>query len=324
MLRKPTDWARFTAADVTRPLPDADFLQFELKANVRKQLFGHPFTTNPHGMRDRDYTVEKPDGVFRIAVLGSSMDMGWGIGSEETYVKLLEDWLNAHAAKRGSGRRFEVLNFAVAAYSPLQRLEAFRRKALKFRPDLVIYSATMLDTRLMEIHLCDLFRAHANMRYDFLRKALADASVTPDDLVTGVEDKLINKETVKRKLRPFYWSIYDATIGTLAADCRSEGVALACVIIPRVGKADAPAPRADPVARLRGIAVHHAVPLFDLSGTFDSQDPSLFEITSWDDHPNALGHRRLFLGLSRALVDDPSLYATLFPGPSEAARDENR
>jgi hypothetical protein len=162
------------------------------------------------------------------------------------------------------------------------------------------------------------------MRYDFLRKALADAGVTPDDLVTGVEDKLINKETVKRKLRPFYWSIYDATIGTLAADCRSEGVALACVIIPRVGKADAPAPRADPVARLRGIAVHHAVPLFDLSGTFDSQDPSLFEITSWDDHPNALGHRRLFLGLSRALVDDPSLYATLFPGPSEAARDENR
>ena len=58
-------------------------------------------------------------------------------------------------------RRFEVLNFAVAAYSPLQRLETLRRKALAFHPDLVIYSATMLDLRLMEIHLCDAFRDRA-------------------------------------------------------------------------------------------------------------------------------------------------------------------
>ena len=30
-------------------------------------------------------------------------------------------------------RRFEVLNFAVAAYSPLQRLETLRRKVLAFQ-----------------------------------------------------------------------------------------------------------------------------------------------------------------------------------------------
>jgi hypothetical protein len=90
------------------------------------------------------------------------------------------------------------------------------------------------------------------------------------------------------------------------------------VIIPRVGKADAPEARAEAVARLRGIAAHHAIPLFDLSGTFDGQDPSLFEIAAWDDHPNALGHRRLFLALSRRLVDDPALYQTLFPSDSSS------
>ena len=55
-------------------------------------------------------------------------------------------------------RRFEVLNFAVAAYSPMQRLETLKRKVLAFHPDLVIYSATTLDVRLMEIHLCDMLR----------------------------------------------------------------------------------------------------------------------------------------------------------------------
>ena len=60
--------------------------------------------------------------------------------------------------------------------------------------------------------------------------------------------------------------------------------------------------RAEPVARYQGIAAHHAITLFDLSGTFDHQDPAQFKIAAWDDHPNAPGHRRLFLALSRALV----------------------
>jgi hypothetical protein len=318
---QPADWARIQTASVTRPLPDRDFLQFELKPNVNKMLFGHAFTTNAHGMRDHAYTVEKPPGIFRIAVLGSSMDMGWGIGTSDTYVNLLEDWLNAHAATRGlgTGRRFEVLNFAVAAYSPLQRLEAFRRKVKAFKPDMVLYSATMLDTRLMEIHLCDLFRAKAELRYDFLDRAVADAGLSAEDLRIDADEKLAHKETVKKKLRPFYWPIYDATLGTLAADCRSEGIVLAAVIIPRVGKADAPAQRAESVARLQGIAAHQAVPLWDLSDTFDGQDPTEFAIASWDDHPNAQGHRRLFLALTRALVKDRVLYDTLFP-PGTGAR----
>ena len=59
------------------------------------------------GLRDREYTLEKPPGVFRIAVLGSSIDMGWGVGTEDTYVSLLEDWLNATppgAGWRGGSR----------------------------------------------------------------------------------------------------------------------------------------------------------------------------------------------------------------------------
>ena len=143
-----------------------------------RKLFGQPFQTNAQGRRGRTYAVEKPEGVYRIALLGSSMDMGWGIAADETYASRLERWLNAHAARRGLARRFEVINFAVAAYGPLQRLESFRRKAAPFHPDLVIYSATMLDTRLLEIHLCDMFLARVDLRYDFLRKAVAAAGIT--------------------------------------------------------------------------------------------------------------------------------------------------
>lgn len=310
---KPAQWTRDNARDITRRL-SGDFLQFDLVPNQDKVFLGRPFTTNPQGQRDHPYTIEKPPGTFRIAVLGSSMDMGWGVRVEETYVNLLEGWLNEHAAKRGLNRRFEVVNFAVAAYAPLQRLESYRRKARAYDPDMVIYSATLLDLRLTEIHLCDLYSDGVkDLRYGFLRRIVAESGLTEADFRRDADGRLLSKEPIKHKLRPRFWSIYDGVLGTLAADCRSEGRLLACVIVPRVGSADAPDARAETIARLRGIAAHHAVPLFDLCATFDNMDPSQLEIAAWDDHPNAEGHRRLFLALARHLVKDSTFYETLFP-----------
>ena len=74
---------------------------------------------------------------------------------------------------------------------------------------------------------------------------------------------------MKEKLQPYYWELYDRTLGTIAAECRSAGVPLAMVIIPRVGSEDAPEARAEPVARLKALAAHHAITTFDLSDTFD-------------------------------------------------------
>ena len=67
----------------------------------------------------------------------------------------------------------------MAAYSPMQRLETLRGKVMAFQPDLVIYSATTLDIRLMEIHLCDMLRKNVDLKYDFLHEAMAMAAVEP-------------------------------------------------------------------------------------------------------------------------------------------------
>jgi hypothetical protein len=311
LLGKPSDWVRFDAANVANHLP-GDFLMFALKPNVSRRIFGQPFTTNPQGFRDGPFSVEKPPGTFRVVVLGSSIDMGWGVGDGEPYVDLLESWLNDHAKVIGIPRRFEVLNFAVAAYSPMQRLEVYLRKAAAYHPDLVLYSATLLDTRLIEIHLCDMLQQRVDLTYDFLRRTVAEAGIVPADLRLDSRDQLVNKAAVKKKLQPHHWPVYDATLGVLAADCRSRGVPLACLIVPRVGKADAPDVRAERVARLRKIAAHHALTLIDLTDTFDHLDSSRVELAAWDDHPNTLGHRRLFLALARALVREKMLYSTLF------------
>jgi hypothetical protein len=296
---------------------DDDFLQFELKPLLSRNLFGQPFLTNAFGMHDGPISLAKPKGTIRIAVLGSSMDMGWGVRYQETYINKLEQWLDRHAGLQhvSPPRRFEVLNFAVAAYSPMQRLEVLRRKVMAFEPDLVMYSATTLDLRLMEIHICDMLRKNVDLKYDFMTQAKKLAAIDSDDVRLDRDGDLLNKDRLKKKLRPVYWWLYDLTLGAIAAECREKGVPLAMLIVPRVGRADIPSLRAEPVARLRALASHHAVTVFDLSDTFDQIDPIKLEIAAWDDHPNVIGHHRLFLALARALVKDQNVYRLLFaPG----------
>ena len=320
LIGKPSGWVRFQEADVVRYL-ETDFLQFELQPLVQRNLFGQPFLTNSFGMHDDPVTIEKPDGTIRIAVLGSSMDMGWGVRYQDTYINKLQEWLDSRAIhqKLSPPRRFEVLNFAVAAYSPMQRLETLKRKVLAFHPDLVIYSATTLDVRLMEIHLCDMLRKNVDLKYEFLHEATSLAAVDEDDVRVDSEGRMPNKDRLKNKLRPYYWRLYDTTLGAIAAECRTAKVPLMMVVIPRVGRADAPSIRAEPVARLKAMAAHHGLTLFDLSDTFDRLDSAKLEIAAWDDHPNALGHRRLFLALARAMIKDRELCHLLFT-PTEGSR----
>ncbi len=324
LLGKPPE-RKFGDIGATRFLPGG-YLQFELLPDVDVEAFGGRFTTNAQGLRDRPYEVSKPPGVFRIALLGSSMDMGWGVGVDETYENRLEEWLNAHAAKRGLDRRFEVLNFAVAAYGPLHRVEVFEQRVRAFQPDLVLYSATRLDTRLLQIHLVGLLQGGIDLKYDFARQVLAAAGIDPAaeavaPAAAADGDGKARKDRLKVAVEPLLWDLNAAAIGHLAGACRSAGIGLAMVIIPRATEADGPASRGPDVARIRAIGAGQGVPVADLTASFDDQDRRHVEIAPWDDHPNALGHRLLFLELGRSIVADAPLYRLLFdaePPPSDA------
>jgi len=179
---------------------------------------------------------------------------------------------------------------------------------LAFHPDLVIYSATTLDSRLMEIHICELLRKKVDLKYDFARDETARAGIVDKDLRTTPR----GRKRLKSKLRPFYWGLYDRTLGAIAAECRSADIPLVVVIIPRVGKEDVPAARAEPVARLKAMAAHNGLPIIDLTDTFDQLDPAALAIAAWDNHPNAMGHQRLFQALAGAVVEDVDLYSLIF------------
>ncbi len=99
----------------------------------RKEGFAHN-TINSLGMRDRERTVAKPPGTYRIAVVGDSLTEAEQVAFDKTYCSVLEKMLNAE----GGGRKFEVLNFGVSAYSLGQEYLRLKDFALRFQPDLTI------------------------------------------------------------------------------------------------------------------------------------------------------------------------------------------
>lgn len=115
------------------------------------------------GLHDRTFTLKKPSGVYRIAVVGDSQSFGWKVGSENSYPKLLEVMLN----KIGKSR-FEVINFSVPGYNTAQQAELIKTKVIKFSPDLVILAFDPNDT-----HICNYFQPRITLRNFLFHRSYA-------------------------------------------------------------------------------------------------------------------------------------------------------
>jgi lysophospholipase L1-like esterase len=101
------------------------------------------FSVNSLGMADREVTLEKPPGVFRIAFFGDSISANFGHRPRpEIYLNVLGRRLDEEAWR---GARFEVLNFGVNGYSLLQSVRMLESRALPFAPDLAVVQLCLND-----------------------------------------------------------------------------------------------------------------------------------------------------------------------------------
>lgn len=102
-----------------------------------------PVHTTPAGFRDREHTLDKPDGVYRIAVLGDEY-------SEAMAVKLTQTWwwqLPARLQQCGfqPDKLVEVLNFGVGGYGTAQEYVMLETQAMRYQPDLVLLEFSPSD-----------------------------------------------------------------------------------------------------------------------------------------------------------------------------------
>jgi hypothetical protein len=88
---------------------------------------------NSYGWRDKEWSIKKAPGVYRIAILGDSLVEAIQVEQEKTFLSLAEQRLN-----RGRGRKVELMNFARASACPTEELLILKHDVRKFSPDMVV------------------------------------------------------------------------------------------------------------------------------------------------------------------------------------------
>lgn len=92
---------------------------------------------NSAGFRDRERSVEKPPGVYRVAMLGDSFTQAMSVSLEKSFTAVAESELTG-CSKTGGGPRFEVLNFGIAGFGTAQEYLLLRTRVTAYHPDLVL------------------------------------------------------------------------------------------------------------------------------------------------------------------------------------------
>jgi len=291
---RPADWVRLDSTGAVRLTSD-DRLE-ELVPGWSDIFHGGRLTVNSAGLRDREYEVAKPEGVFRIVVLGQSYVLGEGVNDEETFENVLEDRLNESVAASLGYRRIEIINLGAPGYSAMQqRADLAVGRAGRWKPDLVLCVGHFRELAQVD----DYFTSYLRQRPDSLIPPYVSKWIDSAGLTRS-----LSSQEAERRIAPFATRILEETYAEMVERIRALGATSVFAYIPT------PDVRTDPrmveryLATTRGAGFGAALDLRDVYAGLDEKQLTL---SAWDRHPNAAGHRRIAERLQAALMTQPEL-----------------
>lgn len=257
------------------------YLLSELVPGIETEHIGVPFSVNRWGQRDRDYEPEKPDGVFRIAYIGASNTMGWGVLVEECYAELLEARLNRELVGKTSYQRYEVINFASPGYSATEFLYVAEAKAAPFRPDLILIENCAEEIRFnIAENVANRLAKGRDLRYPYIKELIQRSGVSPGDALFRL----------KRRINPIREGLLLAAYRHLAEWSVSSSIPVAVTVL-RLEVA----PRIDPLLEWSASEAEKlgliAIRVFEAMAGQDRR--SVYLAHEKDQHPSAKGHALL-------------------------------
>jgi len=281
--KRPTNWLDTQGGQLKRHT--GGFGQGDLIPSFVATFDFGKVSTNRWGMRDQDYELEAAPGTFRIAVLGASSVMGWGVGDGETFEALVEARLNREQAGAPFAR-YEILNFGIPGYQPPQLLVGLE-KALPFSPHAVFYVATAREPSRAAWCVAEAVKKGVEIPYPELKEIVARAGLTAD----------MDEATAARRLEPFRADILSAVYRRVVETSRARGILPVWVFLPQVreGSWQEETPEMLRLAEGAGFVV------LDLGDVFKGQDVAAIRLAEWDEHPNARGHRLMAAQLYESL-----------------------
>jgi len=287
--KRPANWFDIESGQLKRHT--GGFEQVELIPSFVASTNYGTLTINRWGMRDKDYELRPSLGTFRIAIVGPSNVMGWGVGDGETFEALVEARLNREQAGKPF-TKYEILNFGVPGYNPPQQLVSFE-KSLQFAPNAVFYVATGREISRAADYLVDVVQKRIEIPYPALREIVAKAGLAPD----------MDRAAARRHLARFKEEVLSAVYQLIAQEARARDVVPLWIFLPQVREGD----WQDETPATVRLAENAGYVVIDLSDIYTGADPATMRLAEWDEHPNARAHQLIAARIYSALEEKRDL-----------------
>ena len=258
------------------------------RPNAHATLMGEDVRTNAYGFRGPEISDKPAPGVARIAFVGDSITMGWGVAEQDVYSSQVIDILKAQ------GRKVDGYNLGVGNYNTQQELALFKDVGMKVKPDIIVLLYFINDAEpIQKYDQISWLEEHSeawvvlNYRLDALRRQYG---VQPD--WRHYYRNLYNEDAPG-------WIKTKQSLAEFAALARQMGVPLVVFNIPELRELK-PYAFADITAKVRSVVEALKVPFVDLLPSVENLDPSSLWVTVPDPHPNGKAE----IAMSKAMVPD--------------------
>jgi hypothetical protein len=267
-----------------------DYLGVEMSTSASITYEGVSYSTNEWGMRDKSYPKEKPAGVYRIGILGSSHMMGWGVADDQTAENVAEARLAAE------GQPYELLNFSVNGYDPIQKAITLNGKMAEFDLDAVFMFCHRIEKQWLISHLVNRVRGGRDLPDPFLEEIVKKAGV----------DQNTDEALAKIRLSNYGSEMMAWAFDKFAKTCRDQGIKPIFVFMPEMGRvsfSDRDVQELFDLAKASGFEL-----VEDFSRTYDGVSEKELQVASYDDHPNARAHALLAEQLYQTITKNKAVF----------------
>lgn len=268
------------ASEMKQPLRNG-VVPFHHYPDKRGSYYGVEIKTNSFGFRDGEYSVEKPQGKYRIIMLGDSHTFGWGVPFDRIVAKVLERNLNE------DDNIYEVINMGIGNYNTTMELELLKWKGLKLDPDMVILMFFLNDTEAIPPQKPG--PVYALMRHSYFYSFLFGRLVR-------LRSRFLNTF----EWSAYYHSLYSAeneenltanreSVRDLIRLCRENDISLLIASIPEL-HSFRHYRFSCATEHIRTLAEEGDVPFLDLLPAFSTYKPESLWVSLEDPHANAMAH----------------------------------
>ena len=241
---------------------------------------------NEHGYRDYEYSLKKPEGIFRVLVLGDSQTFGHGIKDlKDTWVKKLE----AKLQKEGRNASIEVLNISGPGWNSDTHLYELFKNGFKFNPDLVILAYAHNDIPFPTSVNCN----------SSDRKITPNINIFQSSKLASFIDFRINRLLEKVGEKPSYFDCLNQAYGSIGWEMNKfyldmMGLALSIkkihfmiTVIPIIHQLDDDYPLIGAHKKLKEFSHQRRIEFLDFyEKGFKNIDASHLKISKTDHHLN--------------------------------------